>query len=167
MNKYKISIIMPIFNQEKYLENSIKSVINQTMDFKEIELILVDDKSTDKSKEIIEKYSNKYENIIPIFLNQNTGCAGKPKNIGIKKATTPFLMFLDPDDELLDDTCEILYDKIIEEKSDIVSGNAIRIVENIPYIDINFSNDNRKTIIPDKNQKNYKNFRIWGTLFNK
>ncbi len=123
MNNYKISIILPIFNQEKYLEAAVESVINQTMDFKDIELILVDDKSTDSTAKIIKKYSDKYPNIKPIFLDKNSGGAGIPKNIGIENATAPYILFFDPDDILLDDICEVLYQKIVSENSDIVTGN--------------------------------------------
>ncbi len=169
MSEYKISIIVPIFNQEKYLKTAIDSVINQTIGFENIELILVDDKSTDSSREIINSYANQYSNIKPIFLNKNSGCAGIPKNKGIEKATGDYLMFFDPDDELLKDVCEILYDKITLENAEIVSGNAVRCVEEDGikryYPDIDYSNDLRVEVVPDKNYANHKNFRVWGSLF--
>ena len=73
MCEYKISIIVPIYNQEKYLKTAITSLINQTFGFENIELILVDDKSTDGSKSIIENFAAKYQNIKPIYLEENTG----------------------------------------------------------------------------------------------
>ncbi len=168
MCEYKISIIVPIYNQEKYLKTAITSVVNQTFGFENIELILVDDKSTDTSKSIIENFAAKYQNIKPIYLEKNSGGAGIPKNKGIENATAPFLMFFDPDDELFDDICETLYNKIIAEDADIVSGNAIDINENIdfPYYDLVFS-DTCEVVKPKKDYKDYKTFRVWGSIFSK
>lgn len=67
---YKISIIIPVFNAEKFLKNTIGGIIKQTIGFKNIELILVDDCSKDKSRDIIQEYANKYDNIKPIFLEK-------------------------------------------------------------------------------------------------
>ena len=71
---FKISVIMPIYNAEKNLKKSINSIIQQTIGFENIELILVDDKSTDNSRSIIEHFSTKFQNITPIFL-ENNSCA--------------------------------------------------------------------------------------------
>ena len=122
---YKISVIMPIFNVEEYLENTLNSVINQTIGFENIELILVDDCSTDNSREIIEKYSNDYPNIKKIFLEKNTGCPGIPRNIGIKNATSDYIMFIDNDDEYFPEICDKLYNTIISEDADIIVCNAL------------------------------------------
>ena len=96
---YKVSVIMPVYNAEEYLGNALDSVINQSMGFENIELILVDDKSTDNSRNIIEEYSNIYYNIKPIFLDENSGCPGIPRNVGIKNASSDYIMFIDNDDE--------------------------------------------------------------------
>lgn len=118
--EYKLSIIVPIYNAENNLEQLIKSIINQTMDFNDIELVLVDDKSTDNSKSIIEDYSNQYDNIKPIFLEKNSGWASIPRNIALKSVTSDYLIFIDSDDLILSDYCETLYDAIVEEDADIV-----------------------------------------------
>ena len=123
MNNYEISIIVPIFNGEEYLERAIKSIINQTFGFKKIELILIDDCSIDNSREIIVKYADQYDNIVPILLEQNSGCAGKPRNLGLEKSTAPYLMFLDVDDYYLPDACQKLYNTIKSENTDIVLAN--------------------------------------------
>ena len=68
-----------------------------------MELILLDNKSTDNSREIINSYSNKYDNIKTIFLKENSGGSAKPRNIGIDKATSPYLLFLDGGDEIIPD----------------------------------------------------------------
>ena len=64
---YKVSLIIPVYNAELSLKNTIKSVMNQTLGFENIELILVDDNSNDDSKQIISELARKYSNIKPIF----------------------------------------------------------------------------------------------------
>ena len=120
---HKLSMIVPIYNGEKYLKRAVDSIINQSIGFENIELILINDCSKDNTKEIILEYSDKYDNIIPINLEKNSGCAGIPRNIGLSKATSDFIMFLDVDDYYTQDACEKLYDTILAEKSDIVVAN--------------------------------------------
>lgn len=120
MTEYKISIIIPTFNIEKDIERAIDSLINQTIGFENLEVIIVDDCSTDNTKEIILSYEKEYENIKPIFLENNSGSAGKPRNIGIQYATSKYIMFLDNDDEYVNDACKILYDTIKENNANIV-----------------------------------------------
>ena len=67
--EYKVSVIIPVYNAEKNLRNTVQSVINQSIGFENIELIIVDDASTDNSKKIIESLSKEYNNIIPFSLN--------------------------------------------------------------------------------------------------
>ena len=122
---YKVSVIMPVYNAEEYLRNALDSVINQSMGFENIELILVDDKSTDNSRSIMEEYSSKYPNVKSIFLEENTGCPGIPRNIGIKNATSDYIMFIDNDDEYLPEICDKLYDTMITEAVDIVVCDAL------------------------------------------
>ncbi|MDR2544951.1 MAG: glycosyltransferase [Methanobrevibacter sp.] len=118
---------MAIFNAEKDLKKSLNSIINQTMDLNDIEVIMVDDASTDESGDIINEYSDKYENFIAIHLNENMGGAYGPRNIGLKKATGKYIMFLDSDDSYLNNTCQLLYDKIENNNVDIVFGRYLRI----------------------------------------
>ena len=128
--KYKISIIIPVFNVENYIRKALESIMSQTIGYEHLEVIMVDDCSTDKNSNIVDEYANKYENFKAIHLSKNSGKAGKPKNIGIKTANTEYLMFLDADDYYTDDACEVLYKKIKEEDVDIVSSNYITVYEN-------------------------------------
>ena len=75
-------------------------MINQTLGFENIELILVDDNSNDDSKQIISELVRKYSNIKPIFLTENSGNASYPRNVGIENATAEYLLFMDSDDEI-------------------------------------------------------------------
>ena len=109
-----------MYNVEKYLEECIKSVIRQTIGFENIELIIVDDCSTDKSFEIAQRYSQKYENCIAIHLDQKSGSAGKPRNEGMKVAKGKYLMFSDPDDFFNLSAFEKMYNAIEEKKADFV-----------------------------------------------
>lgn len=120
---YKISIIMPIFNVEDYLERSLKSVIAQTMDLNDIEVIMVDDCSTDNSRSIIEKYSKCYSNFKGLYHEKNSGGCAIPRNTGLNIASGKYIMFLDPDDEFAKDMCETLYNKIEEKNANIVRCN--------------------------------------------
>ena len=124
---YKVSVIMPIYNAEKNLENTIKSVINQTIGFENIELILVDDASTDNSKKIIKRFQEKYPNIIAYFSENNHGFPGFGRNIGLKLATSEYIMFLDNDDKYKEDMCETLYNTITSKNVDYVGCNKITV----------------------------------------
>ena len=117
---YKISVIIPVYNAEKHLDNTINSIIKQSIGFENIELILVDDASNDNSKKIIESYSEKYDNIIPYYSEKNHGYPGFGRNIGLNTATSDYIMFMDNDDEYDVNMCETLYETIINENADIV-----------------------------------------------
>ena len=110
MKKFKFSIIMAVYNVEKYLEESVESVINQTMDFKKnVEIILVDDESTDGSAEICKNYVEKYPKNIKYIFKENGG-PSSARNEGIKVATGEYYNFLDSDDILHESALEKVYD---------------------------------------------------------
>ena len=119
-----ISVIVPIYNAEKYLNKCIDSLINQTK--KELEFILINDGSTDRSEEIIKGYKDKR---IKYFKNKNQGI-GKTRNFGIEKASGKCLMFLDSDDYLSEDACEVMYEKMEKEKLDLVICNFYQVTGN-------------------------------------
>ena len=95
--KPKVSVIITSYNKQKYLNDSINSVLNQ--DYKQFELIIVDDASNDNSKEIIKKFSKKDKRIKTLFRNTNSGTASIPRNEGAKIAKYEYLCFLDADDK--------------------------------------------------------------------
>lgn len=122
-NEFKISVIIPVYNADQYLKKAIESVINQTIGFENIELIIVNDKSTDNSKNIIEEYANKYNNITAIHLEKNSGLPGRPRNIGIEASSADYIIFLDADDEYYPNAFELFYNTITSENSDFVMGS--------------------------------------------
>ena len=113
----KVSIIMPVFNAENYIQKSIKSLLNQTL--KEIEIIIVNDGSEDKSKEIIKKYEEKYPDKIK-YLEKENGGAADARNYALKYAKGEYIAFLDADDYVELDMYEKMYNKAQEENSSIV-----------------------------------------------
>lgn len=153
--KYKISVVIPTHNIEKYLENTINSLLTQTIGFENLEVIIIDDNSTDGTKKIIEKFVSKYRNFKGIYLTENSGFPGKPRNMGLEKASGEYVMFMDHDDFYSEDFCEILYSKITEEKADIVfsrysyvfddkaSSKSPNIFGEIDEIKINAIDDNQ------------------------
>lgn len=120
---YKISVILPAYNVDRYIRECIESVVNQTIGFENIQLIIVDDCSTDKTYEIAQEYESKYENCRVIHLDSNSGSAGKPRNEGIKIATGKYLMFADPDDFFELTAFETMYNAIEDKKADFIISN--------------------------------------------
>ncbi len=104
---YDMTVIIPVYNVEQYLEKSINSVIEQSYDFNKIEVILVNDASKDESAKICQKYANEYENIVFFDSEVNHGVSYS-RNLGIKKARGKYLMLLDSDDYLSEKTIENL-----------------------------------------------------------
>ncbi len=120
---YKISVIIPTYNVEKYIEVCINSVINQTIGFDNIELIVVDDCSTDNTYKILEEYCKKYNNFFLFKTDKKSGVGGKPRNIGINNAHGKYLMFSDADDFFTLNACEIMYNAIEQKNADFIIAN--------------------------------------------
>lgn len=118
---YIITVISPCYNSEKTLERCIDSIISQSIGFENIELILYDDASKDNTREIINSYFEKYDNIVSIFSDINQG-PGVGKDSAIEKASGKYIMFIDSDDEYDEKMCETLLNEI-NENIDIVSCN--------------------------------------------
>lgn len=121
MNKYKVSIIIPMYNVEAYLEECLESVVNQTL--KSIEVILIDDGSIDDTANIAQKYKEKY-NFIKTIHQQNKG-QGAARNVGIEQALGEYIYFLDSDDYIEIDTMEKLYGTANEERLDLILFDGI------------------------------------------
>ena len=135
MCEYKISIIMPVYNGENDLDKSINSIINQTMNLEDIEVIFIDDSSTDNSRSIISKYCDVYPNFKLISLSENVGAAYGPRNVGLKHAKGEFIMFLDCDDTYFNNACESMYKTITSSRDiDFAFGRYLRVYpENIKF----------------------------------
>ncbi len=113
----KVSLIVPIYNSSEYLNKCIDSLLNQTL--KDIEIILINDGSTDKSEKIIKSYNDKR---IKYISKKNEGI-GKTRNRGIKEATGEFIAFVDSDDYLNEHFCEYMYKKAHNDNCELVICN--------------------------------------------
>lgn len=113
----KVSVIIPVYNAEKYLPKCLDSVLNQTL--KEIEVICVNDKSPDNCNKILENYAKKDPRILVINHKENKGaCAAR--NSGLNAAKGEYIRFCDADDKIDPKTCEISYKKAKDENADIL-----------------------------------------------
>lgn len=120
-----VSIVMPVYNAEKFLARSIESVIHQS--YPSIELLLVNDGSTDGSEAICRRYARK-DPRIKILSQKNKGPAAA-RNTGVREATGEFVFFLDADDFLSENALEILIAKYLEYQPDLVMGHFCKLVD--------------------------------------
>lgn len=111
----EISIIVPVYNVEKYLNKCVDSILNQT--FKEFELILVDDGSPDNSGAICDQYAEK-DSRVRVIHKENGGLSSA-RNAGIEVAEGKYIGFIDSDDYIAEDMYELLYNNIIKENADL------------------------------------------------
>jgi len=120
MQELKVSIIVPVYNGQEYIEECMESIINQT--YENIEIIIVNDGSKDNTQNIIEKYKNKDNRII--ILKQDNKGVSVARNEGIKRATSEWLLFVDGDDILEKDAVENLT-KSIDNDTDLIVSKVI------------------------------------------
>ncbi len=113
----KVSVIVPVYNVEKYIEKCLESLVNQTLE--EIEIIIVNDGSKDNSIEIIQKYVENFKEKI-IYLEKENGGLSDARNYAIPYATGEYIAFLDSDDYVEIDMYEKMYKKAKEENADLV-----------------------------------------------
>ena len=148
----KISIILPIFNVGPHLRGGIDSLINQTIGNENLEIIMVDDCSTDESGKIIDEYDEKYDCCKAIHLEKNTGAANGPRNRGIEECSGDYIMFLDPDDRYTLDACEVLYNAVTKYDADMAFGRFRRIYTYGETIQKSYSPylDDLKSAYPDE-----------------
>lgn len=112
----KVSVIVPIYNTEKYLGKCLESLVNQTL--KDIEIILINDGSPDNSEKIVEKYLKKYPKQISYYKKENEG-QGIARNYALKLTNGEYISFVDSDDYVDTTMFEKLYNKAINENADI------------------------------------------------
>lgn len=121
-----VSVIVPVYNTDKYLEECLESILNQTL--KDIEIICIEDKSTDNSLQILKEFSKKDDRIIIIENDENRGISFN-RNKGMAYAKGKYISFIDSDDKLDKDAYEKLYNFIEENHQDFVIFNTLRFNE--------------------------------------
>lgn len=165
--QYKVSVIIPTYNAEKFLEQAIDSIKNQTLGFENIELIIVDDNSNDKTREILREYSNNYPNIKSYFPEGSSGSPSRGRNIGIDKASSDYIMFLDQDDRYALNMCEVLYDVINKTESDMVMSN-IKYIKNNQFLDndiCQYDKFSYEVVDPKDNMDIFLRNYMWDKIF--
>ena len=124
---YLISTIIPFYNGEKHLREVINTLKKQTIGFENIEIILVNDCSSDNSPEIAKQLACEYENCyfydLSLTYSEKSGYPGRPRNLGLKNVNSDYVIFLDIDDYYVDNAFEILYDEIVKTDADFVLAN--------------------------------------------
>ena len=173
---YKLSVIIPFYNGEKHFKRAFNSILNQSIGFENIEVILINDCSKDSSPEIARHYVEKYDNCKFIdlreFFSKNSGFPGRPRNYGLNVVSTDYVIFLDIDDTYHEKAFETLYNNINNQDTDLVVGNYItnsngNIIKNRFFS----STQDNITIKPLINQKNFDKITnvtfisSWGKIF--
>lgn len=160
----KISIIVPVYQVEKYIRQCIDSILAQT--FTDFELILVDDGSKDNSGKICDEYAEK-DKRIRVIHKENDGLSDA-RNKGLDNASGNYFMFVDSDDYIAPNMAECLYKKISEAKADIAACNYRYVFEDGKK---DFSTENKAEVINANeifyNRKNERNYGFWTIACNK
>lgn len=130
----KVSVIIPVYNVENYLEDCLNSMMNQTL--KEIEIIAINDGSTDNSYEILKRYNDKFPNI-KILTQINSGLSAT-RNVGIDNSTGEYVIFIDSDDMLTENALNELYTFSKDNELDLTIYDALRVEEVTGKKDLNF-----------------------------
>ena len=133
----KVSVIVPVYNVEKYIKKCLDSLVNQTLNG--VEIIVVNDGSPDNSQKIIDEYTKKYKNV-KSYIKENGGLSDA-RNYGIKKATGEYISFVDSDDYIRNDMLEIMYNYAIKEDLDVVVCDSINVYDNGSEILIKSNNN--------------------------
>lgn len=168
----KVSVIIPVYNVEPYLRECLSSAVNQTL--KDIEIICVDDASSDKSREIIEEFSKK-DSRFQVYGFVTSRSALVARKQGVMMATGEYILFLDSDDYLEPYACEELYEKITQEKVEILHFNSV--IENCANIPKERIEMNKRLLRPYNGylngidifekcfQEEKYGFTLWNKLF--
>ena len=149
----EISIIIPVYNSEKYLPKCLEALANQT--FKDIEIICINDGSKDKSLEILNQFAEQ-DSRFKVFTQKNSGPAAA-RNQGLQNASGKYLMFCDSDDWYEPNMCEIMYKTITEQNVDVVQCCAV--------VEREFDSSNRKNIEAYINAKETGKFQLQNSNF--
>ena len=115
----KISIIIPCYNVEKYIDRCIRSLVKQTIGIEQLELICVDDASTDGTVEKLKRWEKRFPASILLILCEQNGKQGTARNIGFSHANADYIGYVDADDWVEDSMFEKLYDAALENDTDI------------------------------------------------
>lgn len=156
-----LSIIIPVYNSEKYIKKCLDSIINQNNSY-QMEIICINDGSTDKSLELLSSYKDERIKIV----NQSNQGAARARNVGINMAIGKYIMFVDSDDFLMPNAVEELLQTAYQENADIVTGNINKYISKYDKI---ISARHYKYFITDNLLKmcNMSDGAPWGKIYKK
>ena len=118
----RVTIIVPVYNCENYIQRCLESLVKQSYEY--LNIIIVNDGSTDNSPEICEEYANRFEFVE--IINKNNGGLGSARNVGIEASKGDFIMFVDSDDWIMNDTVEYMVGLAVRYNADIVDVGVIQ-----------------------------------------
>ncbi|PAE30537.1 glycosyl transferase family 2 [Paenibacillus sp. 7884-2] len=159
LRDYKLSVIIPTYNNGDHLLNKCFNSLKRSSIFEQMELVIVDDGSTDNyTPSVINNLSDKYPNIKSFFYNDGgSGSASRPRNKGIEIATSPYITYLDPDNEAINDGYHHLLDEMSTGNYDFVVGNMLKVSDKV--LNFNYYKTamqfNKGDVIQKKNVKQY------------
>lgn len=168
-SEHKISIIVPVYKAEKYIDRCIKSLLNQS--YKNFEIILIDDNSPDRCPQICDEYSINYPNISVIHLKESNEGASDARNIGVEKSTGKYITFVDSDDFVHEKLLEVLINLIAEENV-LMSMCSYALVYNQSVANNGFEDEETVQIITDHQAidlliDNQTTCALWAKLYDK
>ncbi len=126
----KVSVIIPVYNVEKYLKRCLDSVLNQSFPKEQYEIICVNDNSSDRSGDILEKYAQKYPDRLRILDNKENRGQGISRDRALLEAKGEYILYIDSDDYLKKDYISVYYKAVSDIKPDIVIGGYIKAIGN-------------------------------------
>ena len=164
----KVSVIMPVYNAEKYLAEAVDSVLKQT--YGDFELLLINDASEDNSKEICKEYSQKDSRIVLLENDSESHGPGPTRNIGLDYATGEYIYFMDADDWIEESLLQCAVNRMQESDADIVQFRAIYEWENLNRSEL-YGKIGRDVLTRDEIEKDFLAFwktnmsSLWLCLF--
>lgn len=147
----KVSVIIPVYNTSKYLNKCITSILNQSLE--DIELIVIDDNSQDKSYEIMQSFASSNPKKIKLLRNEINSGPGKTRNRGLEEAQGEYISFIDSDDYISNDMLEKMYLGCKDNNSDVARVNIKKMFSNhdVSFLGRDTSYNTEQIIIPSEN----------------
>ncbi|KAB7530493.1 glycosyltransferase [Flagellimonas olearia] len=158
MEAKKVSVIIPVYNAEKYIEDCLSSVLGQT--YSNIEILLINDGSIDKSLEICHEVGAKHDNILVI--NQPNGGAGSARNAGLEKCSGDYVCFVDSDDYIHPSMLEIMISYLDSDSIDIVECETIEVDDYVYESPLDKSFVKREQITVETKKQYLKRIVLYG-----
>lgn len=166
-NDYKLSVVIPAYNAQKFISRCISSAL--ASDLKEIEVIAVDDGSTDETKDILSWYENMYPQFFKKIFKENGGAA-EARNYGIAEANGHYIAFIDSDDMIRPDAYSTMYDSLQQTGADIAIGRLYKVDNDKYYVRHTLPLPAYKAINPEEYLRllftqTYNNVAVWNKMY--